>query len=231
MNLSKIYESDIEEAALEWFAELGYAVEHGPDIAPDTPNAERSTYKEVVLTRRLQEAVARLNPTIPADAQQDAIRKVLNPDSPALVQNNRAFHQMLVDGVEVEYRQADETIRGDRVQLIDFDTPENNDWLAVNQFTVVETSERRSDIVMFINGFPLAILELKNPTDEKATVLTAFQQIQTYKQEISALFTYNEAIVISDGLEAAYRLFNRRYGMVFCRGGQSKGRTRHRQPN
>ena len=202
MNRNTIYESDIEEAALGWFAELGYTVLHGPDIAPDTPDAERSAYNEVILTRRLRDAVADLNPNIPAEAQQDAIRKVLNPDSHALVQNNRTFHQMLVDGIEVEYRQSDGTIRGDRVRLIDFDTPENNDWLAVNQFTVVETSERRPDIVLFINGLPLAVLELKNPTDEKATLLTAFRQIQTYKQEIPGLFTYNETIVISDGLEA-----------------------------
>ena len=202
MNLNTIYESDIEEAALEWLADLGYTVLHGSDIAPDTPDAERSSYNEVILTRRLQDAVARLNPNIPIETQEEAVRKVLNPDSPALVQNNRSFHQMLVDGVEVEYRQADGTIRGDRVRLVDFDTPENNDWLAVNQFTVVETSERRPDIALFINGLPLAVLELKNPTDEKATVLTAFHQIQTYKREIPALFTYNEAIVISDGLEA-----------------------------
>ena len=202
MNRNTIYESDVEEATLDWLAGLGYTVLHGPDIAPDTPNAERSTYKEVVLTRRLQEVVARLNPTIPADARQDAIRKVINPDSPALVQNNRAFHQVLVDGIEVEYRHPDGTIRDNRVQLIDFDTPNNNDWLTVNQFTVVETSERRPDIVLFINGLPLAAIELKNPTDAKATVLTAFHQIQTYKQEIPTLFTYNEAIVISDGLEA-----------------------------
>ena len=202
MNLKTIYESDIEEAALEWFTELGYTILHGPDIAPDTPNAERSSYNEVILTRRLQEAVARLNPEIPTDAQEEAIRKILNPDSPALVQNNRAFHQMLVDGIEVEYRQSDGTIRGDRVRLIDFDTPKNNNWLAVNQFTVIETSERRPDIVLFINGLPLAVLELKNPTDEKATILTAFRQIQTYKREIPTLFTYNEALVVSDGLEA-----------------------------
>ncbi len=202
MNLNKIYESDVEETALEWFANLDYTVLHGPDIAPDTPDAERSAYNEVILTRRLQDAVANLNPHIPSDAQQEAIRKVLHPDSPALVQNNRTFHQMLVDGIEVEYRQPDGTIRGERVRLVDFDTPENNDWLAVNQFTVVETSERRPDIVIFINGLPLAVIELKNPTDEKATVLTAFRQIQTYKQEISVLFTYNEAIVISDGLAA-----------------------------
>ena len=202
MNLNTIYESDIEEASLGWLAELGYTVLHGPDIAPDTPTTERATYKEVVLKHRLQDAVARLNPNIPTDAQQDAIRKVFNPDSAALVQNNRAFHQMLVDGIEVEYRQPDGTVRGERVRLIDFDTPENNNWLAVNQFTVVETSDRRPDIVLFINGLPLAITELKNPTDEKASVLTAFRQIQTYKQEIPTLFTYNEAILISDGLEA-----------------------------
>ncbi len=202
MNLNKIYEYNIEETSLNWFADLGYTVLHGPNIAPDMPDAERSSYNEVILTRRLQDAVARLNPNIPTDAQEEAVRKVLNPDSHTLVQNNRAFHLMLVDGIEVEYRQSDGTIRGARVQFVDFDTPENNDWLAVNQFTVVEASERRPDIVLFINGLPLAVIELKNPTDEKATVLTAFHQIQTYKQEIPALFTYNEAIVISDGLEA-----------------------------
>ena len=202
MNLNTIYESDIEETSLDWLTELGYTVLHGPDIAPDTPDAERSNYNEVILTRRLRDAVARLNPEIPADGQEEAIRKVLHPDSSALVQNNRAFHQMLVDGIEVEYRQPDGTIRSGQVRLVDFDTPENNDWLAVNQFTVVETSERRPDIVLFINGLPLAVIELKNPTDEKATILTAFRQIQTYKQEIPILFTYNEAIVISDGVEA-----------------------------
>ena len=202
MNRNTIYESDIEGTALEWLAELGYTVLHGPDIAPDTPDAERSSYNEVILTRRLRDAVAHLNPKIPAEAQEEAIRKVLNPDSHTLVQNNRAFHLMLVDGIEVEYRQLDGTIRGERVRLIDFDTPENNDWLAVNQFTVIETSERRPDIVLFVNGLPLAVIELKNPTDEKATVLTAFRQIQTYKQEIPVLFTCNEALVISDGLEA-----------------------------
>ena len=117
MNRNTIYESDIEEASLDWLAELGYTVLHGPDIAPDTPDAERSSYSEVILTRRLQNAVADLNPNIPADAQEEAIRKVLNPDSPALVQNNRTFHQMLVDGIEVEYRQADGTIRGERVRV------------------------------------------------------------------------------------------------------------------
>ncbi|MXV83433.1 type I restriction endonuclease subunit R [Candidatus Poribacteria bacterium] len=202
MNLNTIYESDIEETALKWFADLDYTVLHGPDIAPDTSDAERSSYSEVILTSRLRDIVAHLNPEIPADAQEEAIRKVLHPDSPALVQNNQTFHQILVAGVEVEYRQPEGTPRSGQVRFIDFDTPANNDWLAVNQFTVVEKSDRRPDIVLFINGLPLAVIELKNPTDEKATVLTAFRQIQTYKQEISTLFTYNEAIVISDGLEA-----------------------------
>ena len=202
MNLTTIHESDIEAATLEWLIDLGYTVRRGPDIAPDTHDAERSTYKEVVLKRRLQDAVARLNPTIPTEAQQEAIRKVLNPDSPALVQNNRTFHHLLVDGIEIEYRQTDGTVRGDRVQLIDFETPENNDWLAGNQFTVLGESERRPDVVLFVNGLPLAVLELKNPTDEKATLSTAFRQMHTYKNEIPALFTYNETLVISDGVEA-----------------------------
>ncbi len=200
--MTTITESDIEEAALDWLAELGYTVLHGPDIAPDTPDAERPTYSKVILERRLRDAVARLNPNIPAEAQEEAIRKVLHPDSPALTQNNRAFHLMLVDGIEVEARQPDGTIRGKRVQLVDFDTPESNDWLTVNQFTVVENSERRPDIVLFINRLPLSVIELKNPTDEKATILTAFRQICTYKQEIPSLFIYNETLVISDGLEA-----------------------------
>ncbi len=202
MNRNTIYESDIEEAVLDWLVNSGYTVLYGPNIAPDTPDAERSTYNEAILTTRLRDAVSCLNPKIPADAQEEAIRKVLIPDAPALVQNNRVFHLMLTDGIEVEYRHPDGTVRGERVRLIDFDIPENNDWLAVNQFTVVETSERRPDIVLFLNGLPLVVIELKNPTDEKATVLTAFRQIQTYKQEIPSLFTYNEAVVISDGLEA-----------------------------
>ncbi|MDE0555286.1 MAG: type I restriction endonuclease [Candidatus Poribacteria bacterium] len=190
MNRSKIYESDIEETSLNWLADLGYTVLHGPDIAPDTPDAERFSYNKVILTHRLQDAVAHLNPNIPPNTQEEAIRKVRNPDSHTLVQNNRTFHLMLIEGIEVEYRQPDGTVRGERVRLVDFDTPENNDWLAVNQFTVVGASERRPDIVLFINGLPLAVIELKNPTDEKATVLTAFRQIQTYKQEIPTLFIY-----------------------------------------
>lgn len=202
MNLNTIHESVIEESTLQWFSDLDYAVLHGPDIASDTPNAERSSYKDVVLKQRLHDAVTRLNPTIPSDTQQEAINKILNPNSQVLVQNNNTFHSMLIDGVEVEYRQEDGSIRGNRAKLIDFETPENNDWLVVNQFTVADESNCRPDIVVFINGLPLAVIELKNPTDESATITRAYHQIQTYKKEISSLFTYNEAIVISDGLEA-----------------------------
>jgi len=195
-------ESDVEVAALEWFSSLGYTVLYGPDIAPGEPAAERESYDQVVLVGRLQEAIGRLNPQIPEGAREDALRKVLLPESPALVTNNRAFHRMLVDGVEVEYR-ADDGVRGDTVWLVDFDDPGQNDWLVVNQFTVVEGQvNRRPDVVVFVNGLPLAIIELKNAADENATVWTAWNQFQTYKHQIPSLFTYNEALVISDGVEA-----------------------------
>ena len=200
--MNSITESEIETAALNWLAGMGYSVLHGPDIGPDTSDAERSRYEDVVLERRLRDAVARLNPNIPAVSQEEAVQKVHSPNSPSLFQNNRTFHLMLVDGIEVEYRESDGTMHGDRVQLLDFDSPENNDWLAVNQFTVVENSERRPDIVLFVNGLPLGVIELKNPTDESATVWSAFRQLQTYKREIPRLFTYNEALVVSDGVEA-----------------------------
>ena len=202
MNLNTIDESDIETTAMNWLVGMGYSVLHGPNIAPDTADAERSSYEEVALTGRLRDAIARLNPNIPAESQEEAVQRVLSPNSLSLVQNNRTFHRMLVDGVEIEYRDSDGTTRGGSVQLVDFENAENNDWLAVNQFTVMGDSERRPDIVLFINGIPLGVIELKNPSDENATVWSAFRQLQTYKREIPRLFTYNEALVISDGLEA-----------------------------
>ena len=170
---------------------------------PVNPKAERDSWHEVILKRRLAAAIARLNPDIPADAQETAIKKILHPDSPSLIGNNRAFHKMLVDGVEVEYRRPDGTIKGDQVRLVDFVHPEKNDWLAVNQFTIIENhNNRRPDILLFLNGIPVIVIELKNPADEKATIESAFRQIQTYKQQIPGLFTCNEMIVISDGIEA-----------------------------
>jgi type I restriction enzyme R subunit len=196
-------EFTVEEAALAWLESLGWAVKHGPDIAPVGLFAEREDYREVVLTRRLRDALARLNPDLPQEALEDAFRRLTHPEGATLEARNRAFHRMLVDGVTVEYRRADGRIAGVQVHVVDFEHPENNDWLAVNQFTVTEgRSTRRPDIVLFVNGLPLAILELKNPADEEATIWTAFHQLQTYKAELPTLFAFNELLVISDGLEA-----------------------------
>jgi len=193
----------VEEAALSWLEALGYNVQFGPDMVPGELFSERGSYQDVILERRLTDAIARLNPQLPPEAQEEALRKVKRPESPSLTSNNRTFHQMLVEGVNVEYRTSDGSIAGDQVRLVDFDNPDNNDWLVVNQFTVVEGEhERRPDIVLFVNGIPLAVIELKNPADENATIWSAFNQLQTYKKQISSLFTFNEILVISDGLQA-----------------------------
>jgi len=196
--MRSIIESEVESAALSWLASLGYTVIPGPDL----PKAERGHYDEVLLRHLISTALVKLNRAMPDEALKDALLKLIHPESPFLAANNRAFHRMLTDGVPVEYRRKDGSIAGDRVQLIDFEHPENNDFLAVNQFTVVEGGHhRRPDIVIFVNGLPLAVIELKNPADEEATIWTAFNQLHTYKQQIPSLFTFNEALVISDVLE------------------------------
>ena len=196
-------ESELEEAALEWLASLGWQVLHGPDMAPQAEDAERADYREVVLERRLRSALARLNPDLPTQSLDDAFRRLTQPEGSSLESRNRVHHRMLVDGVTVEYRSAGGPIRGAQVSVLDYKNAANNDWLAVNQFTVVEGEhERRPDIVLFVNGLPLGLIELKNPADEKATAWTAWQQIQTYKAELSKLFTFNAALIASDGVEA-----------------------------
>ena len=196
-------ESIVEEAALNWFAELGYTIAHAPHLAPGEVATERNSFGDVVLVGRLRDAIVRLNPAIPDDAREEALRKVLRLEAPSLISNNRRFHQMLRDGIEVEYRREDGSIAGDRVRLIDFGNPEANDWLAVNQFTVIEgQNNRRPDIVVFVNGLPLGLIELKIPEDSDKWFAAAYKQIQTYKQEIPSLMHYNEVTVISDGLEA-----------------------------
>ena len=201
--MTTITESDVEEAALAWLAELGWQVAHGPDIAPETPSAERNDYGQVVLERRLQDALGELNPGLPSEALDDAFRKLTRPEGATLEARNRAFHRMLVNGVTVEHRANDGAVRGAQAQVIDFDEPATNDWLAVNQFTVTEDrNNRRPDIVLFVNGLPLGIVELKNPADEDATTWTAWQQLQTYKAELPTLFSMNEALMVSDGTEA-----------------------------
>ena len=207
---SAFTESTVEDAALAWFESLGYTVKAGPDIAPDMPAAERRDYGEVVLAQRLRDALARLNPDLPAEALEDAFRKLTQPEGADLMQRNRALHRLLADGVTVEYRTREGEVRGAQARVLDFDDPAGNDWLAVNQFSVTDLPagqagnkhSRRPDIVLFVNGLPLAVLELKNAADEDATIWTAFQQLQTYQAEIPSLFAPNGVLVVSDGVEA-----------------------------
>ena len=201
--MTSLVEADVEQAALEWLSGLGWQVLHGPDIAPDGPNAERDDYAQAVLDRRLRDTLAELNPTLPQSALDDAYRKLTHPEGSTLEARNRAFHRMLVNGVEVEYRDMDGRVRGDQVRVIDFEKPDKNNWLAVNQFTVTENkNNRRPDIVLFVNGLPLGVIELKNPADEDATIWTAWNQLQTYKTELPSLFSMNEALMVSDGIQA-----------------------------
>ncbi|MBI3977960.1 MAG: type I restriction endonuclease subunit R [Chloroflexi bacterium] len=198
-----VTESTVEDATLTWFAELGYGVRHGPDLAPGGADAERAGYGDVVLVGRLRSAIARINPQVPGEAVEEIIRTALAADTQSLFHNNHRFHRLLVDGAPVEYRADDGRIVHDVAWLIDFDHPEKNDWLVANQFTVVEERRsRRADVVAFVNGLPLGLIELKNPLDEHATSRGAFNQLQTYKRDIPALFTCNEVLVVSDGIEA-----------------------------
>ena len=201
--VSSLNESTVEEAALAYLESLGWGIAHGPDIAPDTPGAERGDYGDVVLARRLRDALVRLNSGLPVGALDDAFRKLTRLEGTSLAFRNRAFHRLIVDGVTVEYRDAGGGVRGAQVKVIDFDDPPRNDWLAVNQFTVTENKNtRRPDVVLFVNGLPLGIIELKNPVDEDATIWTAWQQLQTYKAELPTLFAMNAALVVSDGVAA-----------------------------
>lgn len=195
-------ENELEQTVLSWLSELGCTVLCGPDIAPDELLAERTEFGEVVLKRRLSDALARLNPALDPTAIDEAIRKLLHPSHVSLIRNNHTTHNFLVNGVPIDIVRPDGG-HGVTVRVIDFENPGNNDWLAVNQFAVIEGKHnRRPDIVIFVNGLPLGVIELKNPADENATIWSAFNQLQTYKQQIPSLFLYNAALIISDGLEA-----------------------------
>ena len=195
-------ESVIEDAALDWFRTLGYNVVGGPDMALGC-HSLRASHADVVLRGSLRDALSRLNPNLPGKALDDALRKLTQPEGATVVARNRAVHRLLVDGVTVEYRTAAGAIRGDQVRAIDFDQPEANTWSAVNQFTVTENGRtRRLDIVVFVNGISLAVIELKNPADENATVWSAFHRLQTYQAELPSLFVYNAVLAVSDGLRA-----------------------------
>ncbi len=199
--MTEFAENEVEDAALAWLAELGYAVLHGPDISPEGPAPERDSYDEALLTGRLREALTRLNPHLPAEALEDVLRKVRQTDTSSLVEENRRLHRYLVEGVPAEIVREDGSVGGDVARLIDFNDIEANDWLAVNQFTVIQNEHnRRPDIVLFVNGLPFAVVELKNPADENATLELAFNQIQTYKDEIPSLFRANAVLMISDGV-------------------------------
>jgi len=202
--MSVLNENVLEQACLEWLQELGWQIAHGPDLSPGGSFCERDDYRQVVLLGRLRSALERINPEMPPAAIEEAVRKITIPKSPDLLINNRQFHHYLTDGVDVEI--AADSLGGRRhrkVWLIDIEDLENNDWLTVNQFTVVEEKKnRRADILLFLNGMPIGILELKNPAAESADTRSAFNQIQTYKRDIPSLFATNEMIGISDGFQA-----------------------------
>jgi type I restriction enzyme R subunit len=195
-------EDNLEQLALAWFQESGWECRHGPDIASDGDTPERNDYRQVLLTGRLKEVLLCLNRGMPEPVLDEVVHQVVKLGHPSLIQNNRAFHEALIDGVPVVVERDGEK-RGDRVRLIDFEHPEQNRFLVVNQYTVQGTKQpRRPDLVCFINGIPIAVIELKNPATEQANIWSAFNQLETYKAEIADLFTYNEALVISDGLLA-----------------------------
>jgi len=196
-------EAEIEGALLDQLRALGYRIEREEDIGPDGHRPERESHDEVVLKRRLEEAVARLNPSLPAEARHDAIRRVTHAELPNLLEENRRLHRLLTEGVDVEYDADDGALTAGKVRLIDFDDPAKNDWLAVSQFVVINgQTQRRPDVVVFVNGLPLVVIELKAPGSAQASVAGAFNQLQTYKQDIPHLFHTNALLIASDGLTA-----------------------------
>lgn len=201
--MAVISEDHIEQIIIQEFIDLGYSYVNGADISPEGTAQERE-FNEVVLKNRLHSAIAQLNPNVPYEAQEEALKKLLRTDSPNLFQNNYQVHKYLTDGVDVEYRKGDRIV-GDKVWLIDYENPTNNEFLVVNQFTIIENNvNKRPDLILFINGLPLVVIELKNAVDENATIGSAFNQLQTYKQTISSLFQYNTLLIISDGWDALY---------------------------
>src|SRR2546426_9604770 len=202
--LKAIHESDVEENVLAILESLGYEIMRGDneDYLPGGRSALRADYRDVVLVKRLRGALKRINPSITEEAREQAVKQVLRSESQKLIADNESFHKLLVDGVDVPIQSGGEE-RYQKIWLFDFENPRNNDFFAVNQFTVIENNvERRPDVILFVNGIPLLIIELKNLADEEATIWTAYDQFQTYEDQLPTLFRYNEILVISDGIEA-----------------------------
>ena len=200
--MMKLSEDKIELLAIEELDRLGYGYIYGPDITPDGEQPERINYEEVLLANRVKTAIAKLNTSLSPEIQTEGFKELQRIHSPELLANNEAFHRMLTEGIPVT-KQVDGYTRGDRIWLVDFEYPENNEFLVVNQFTIIEDGKnKRPDLLLFVNGIPLVVIELKNAGDENATLKSAYNQIETYKQQIPSLFTYNGFNVISDGLEA-----------------------------
>ncbi len=196
--MKKFTESQVEEAAIEWFEELGYSYLAGPDIAFDGENPMRQDYKDVILEDKLEDSLKKINPTIPLSSIKEAIKKLKIQSSPSLTINNKIFHKYITDGVDVEYKDKNR-IKGDKVWLFDKKNLKNNDFCVVNQFTIVEKNNRRPDLIVFVNGLPIVVIEFKNATDEKSDIKSAYNQIQTYKNDIPTIFSYNAFTIISDG--------------------------------
>ncbi len=196
-------EADLEQAALSWLEELGYNILPANDISPNGTYPERKNFNDVLLSDRLQLALERINPKLPPDAIIDALHQISIPQSPSLIKNNQMFHKMLTDGIDVSIRQNNGSFKTEKVKIFDFQNPQNNDWAVTSQFTVIENNvEKRPDLVVIVNGLPMVVIELKSSSDENVGISEAFNQIQTYKNKISSLFTYNAFIIISDGINA-----------------------------
>ena len=206
--MTNLNESTVEDAALEYFAQLGYQTAWGPNLAPGELGEERTSFDQIYLHARLRSAVRRINPGIDGARIDEAIKRLGRAESQNPVMENFRVHKLVTEGVPVEHRGADGAVRTERIWLVDFDEPNNNDWVAVNQFTIIETGKnRRPDVIVFVNGIPLGLLELKNPADEHATLKNAWNQLQTYRNDIPSLFTPNAVSVISDGTSAAMSSF------------------------
>ena len=203
MTKNNFCESQLEEATLEWFEELGYEVVFAPDIAPDGEYSERDDYSDVILNNRVKDALARINPKFSIDALEDAFRQIITPQSPSLIMNNKAFQKMITEGIDVQVKQSDASYRTEKIYVFDFEKPLNNEFMVANQFTIVEHGvEKRPDVIAFVNGIPLVVIELKSASDENVDISDAYNQLQTYKMTIPSIFTYNSFMVTSDGVNA-----------------------------